>query len=45
MSLVYKFSYFVKQPNLTLPLAWLLPVAVIRLHIGGLHAVGCGEGP
>ena len=26
-------------------LAWLLPVAVVKLHNGGLHAVGWGEGP
>ena len=26
-------------------LAWLLPVAVGRLHDGDLHAVGWGEGP
>ena len=26
-------------------LAWLLPVAVIRLHVGGLYAVGWGEDP
>ena len=24
---------------------WLLPVAVIRLHVGGLNAVGWGKGP
>ena len=30
--------------NLALGLAWLLPVAVIRLHCGDLHAVGWGEG-
>ena len=24
--------------------AWLLPVTVIRLHVGDLHAVGWGEG-
>ena len=26
-------------------LAWLFPVAVVRLHDGDLHAVGWGEGP
>ena len=25
--------------------AWLLPVAVVKLHDGDLHAVGWGEGP
>ena len=25
--------------------AWLLPVAVKRLHVGDLHAVGWGEDP
>ena len=25
--------------------AWLLPVAVVRLPEGALHAVGWGEGP
>ena len=25
--------------------AWLLPVAVVELHDGDLHAVGWGEGP
>ena len=24
---------------------WLLHVAVMRLHVGVPHAVGCGEGP
>ena len=28
-----------------LPWAWLLPVEVVRLHVGDLHAVGWGEGP
>ena len=31
--------------GLTLPEAWLHPVAVMRLYYGGLHAVGWGEGP
>ena len=30
---------------LNLALAWLLPVAVIKLHVGDLHAVGWGGGP
>ena len=25
--------------------AWLLPVAVVKLHDGDLHVVGWGEGP
>ena len=29
----------------TLPWAWLLPVAVVRLHVGDLHAVGWSEDP
>ena len=29
----------------TLTLAWLLPGAVVGLHVGDLHAVGWGEGP
>ena len=29
----------------TLPQAWLLPIGVVRLHAGDLHAVGWGEGP
>ena len=28
-----------------MPEAWLLPVAVVRQHVGDLHAVGWGEGP
>ena len=28
-----------------MPLALLLPVAVVRLHARDLRAVGCGEGP
>ena len=31
--------------GLNLALAWLLPVAVVKLHDGELHAVGWGEGP
>ena len=31
--------------GLNLALAWLLPVAVVKLHDGNLHAVGWGEGP
>ena len=27
-----------------MPLTWLLPGAVVRLHDGDLHAVGWGEG-
>ena len=26
-------------------MAWLLPVTVLKLHDGDLHAVGWGEGP
>ena len=29
--------------EVTLPWAWLLPVAVVRLHDGDLHAVGYGH--
>ena len=28
-----------------LPMAWLVHVVVVRLHVGDLHAVGLGEGP
>ena len=27
-----------------MPSVWLLPVVVVRLHDGDLHAVGWGEG-
>ena len=33
----------VKKGPFTLPWAWLLPVAVKRLHVWVLHAVGCDE--
>ena len=36
---------FSGKVGLNLALAWLLPVAVIKLHVGGLHAVGLAEGP
>ena len=36
---------FLGKVGLNLALAWLLPVAVIKLHVGGLHAVGWVEGP
>ena len=28
-----------------MPWAWLLPISVLRLHVGDLHDVGLGEGP
>ena len=34
-----------KPDEVSLSLAWLFPVAVVRLHIGDQHAVGWGEGP
>ena len=36
---------FLGKVGLNLALAWLLPVAVIKLHVGDLHAVGWGGGP
>ena len=35
----------IKHPNETLPWAWLLTVAGVRLNVRDLHAVGWGEGP
>ena len=29
----------------TVPWAWLLPVAAVRLYVEDLHAVGWDEGP
>ena len=37
--------HFSGKVCLNFPQAWLLPVAVVRLHIGDLHSVGWGEGP
>ena len=33
------------EPDFLSKVAWLLPVVVVRLHDGDLHAVGWGEGP
>ena len=31
--------------HLLVPMAWLLPVAVVKMHDGDLYAVGWGESP
>ena len=36
---------FSGEVGLNLSLAWLFPVAVVKLHDGDLHAVGWGKGP
>ena len=44
--MVSSFSHGIYETKrFTSPWAWLLPVAVIRLHVGDLHTVGWGEGP
>ena len=38
-------EHFSGEVGLNLLWAWLLPVAVAKLHDGDLYAVGWGEGP
>ena len=33
---------YMRRQKQTFQNAWLLPVVVITLHVGGLHAVGLG---
>ena len=43
--LVLKSSMTSSNQLRKMSLAGILPVAVVRLHVGDLHAVGWGEGP